>query len=112
EPNVVFIAPAKWETVRLLRTADGVYIWGHPAIPGPETIWGVPVVQTTAVTSTKAVIGDFRNFSELAVRRGIDTQISNSHSTFFVEGKLAIRADVRVALIFYRPKAFGTVTGL
>lgn len=112
EPSVVFIRPDKWETVRLLRTADGVYIWGHPSIPGPETIWGVPVVQTTAPTATKAIVGDYTNFSELAVRRGIDVQVSNSHSTFFVEGKLAIRADVRAALIHYRPKAFGVVTGL
>lgn len=112
EPSHVFIRPAKWESVRLLKTADGVYIWGHPSMPGVETIWGVPVVQTTAVTSTKAIVGDYTNFSELAVRRGIDVQISNSHGTFFIEGKLAIRADVRVALIHYRPKAFGEVTGL
>lgn len=112
EPSVVFIRPEKWETVRLLRTTEGMYIWGHPSVPGPETIWGVPVVQTTAVTSTKAVVGDYRNFSELAVRRGVDVQMTNAHSTFFVEGKQAIRCDVRVALVHYRPKAFGTVTGL
>ncbi len=112
EPSVVFITPAKWEPVRLLRTADGIYIWGHPAMPGPMTIWGVPVVETTAAPATKAILGDYRNFAELAVRRGIDVQVSNSHSTYFVEGKLAIRADVRVALIHYRPKAFAAVTGL
>ena len=112
EPSVVFITPTKWEGVRLLRTADGQYIWGHPAIPGPETIWGVPVVQTTAVTGTKAVVGDYTNFSELAVRRGVDVQVSNSHSDFFITGKLAIRADVRCALLHYRPKSFGVVTGL
>lgn len=112
EPSVVFIRPSVWEGVRLLRTADGMYIWGHPSLPGPETIWGVPVVQTTAVTATKAVIGDYANFSELAVRRGIDVQISNSHGTYFKEGILALRADVRVALIHYRPTAFSVVTGL
>lgn len=112
EPSVVFIRPAKWEGVRLLRTADGMYIWGHPSLPGPETIWGVPVVQTTAVTATKAVIGDYANFSELAVRRGIDVQISNSHGTYFKEGVLALRADMRAALIHYRPSAFSVVTGL
>ena len=112
EPSVVFIRPAKWEGVRLLKTADGLYIWGHPSMPGPETIWGVPVVQTTAVTSTKAVIGDYANFSELSVRRGIDVQISNSHGTYFKEGVLALRADMRAALIHYRPSAFSIVTGL
>jgi hypothetical protein len=112
EPNVCFIAPSKWETVRLLKTADGIYIWGHPSIPGPFTIWGIPVVETTAVTSTKAVLGDYANYSELAVRRGLDVQVTNSHSTYFIEGKLAIRADVRVAFVHYRPKAFAAVTGL
>lgn len=112
EPSVVFIRPEKWEAVRLLKTADGQYIWGHPSIPGPTTIWGVPVVETTAVTATKAVIGDYANFGDLAVRRGIDIQVSNSHSDFFIKGKLAIRADMRAALIHYRPKAFAAVTGL
>ncbi|MFC3986798.1 phage major capsid protein [Streptosporangium jomthongense] len=112
EPSVLFIRPAKWEEVRLLKTSDGVYIWGHPSIPGPSTIWGVPVVETVAAPATSAVAGDYANFSELAVRRGIDVQVSNSHSTYFAEGKLALRADVRCTVIHYRPKAFGTVTGL
>lgn len=112
EPSVVFITPEKWEGIRLLRTADGVYIWGHPSMPGPSTIWGVPVVETTAAPSTKALVGDYANFSELAVRRGIDVQASNSHGDFFARGKLALRADIRVALIHYRPSAFAEVTGL
>lgn len=112
EPSVVFITPEKWEPVRLLRTADGIYIWGHPSTPGPATIWGVPVVETTAAPSTKALLGDYTNFSELAVRRGIDVQVSNSHGDFFVRGKLAVRADIRCAVIHYRPTAFCEVTGL
>lgn len=112
EPSVVFITPANWEPVRLLRTADGVYIWGHPSMPGPMTIWGVPVVETTAAPATKALVGDYANFSELAVRRGIDVQVSNSHGDYFVRGQLAIRADLRVALVHYRPLAFCEVTGL
>lgn len=112
EPNAILIAPSRWENIALLKTADGVYIWGHPAQAGPTTLWGVPVVQTTAGTATKAYMGDFANFSELAVRRGIDTQVSNSHGTYFVEGKLAVRVDVRCAIIWYRPSAFTQVTGL
>ncbi|WP_030777345.1 phage major capsid protein [Streptomyces sp. NRRL S-920] len=112
EPSVCFIAPSKWEGVRLLKTADGQYIWGHPSMVGPFTIWGIPVVETTAVTATKAVLGDYTNFAELAMRRGIDVQVSNSHSDYFVKGKLAIRADMRCAALHYRPLAFAAVTGL
>lgn len=112
EPNVIFIAPAKWESVRLLKTADGQYIWGHPSMVGPATLWGIPVVETTAVTSTKAILGDFANYAELAMKRGLDVQVTNSHGTLFVEGKLAIRADLRACAVFYRPSAFAAVTGL
>lgn len=112
EPNVVFIRPSKWEGVRLLKTADGQYIWGHPSIPGVDTIWGVQVVQTVVPTATKAIIGDYRNYAELAVRRGLDVQMTNAHSTFFIEGKQAIRMDLRCALLHYRPTAFTAVTGL
>ncbi|WP_433233726.1 phage major capsid protein [Actinomadura nitritigenes] len=112
EPSVVFMTPATWEPVRLMKTADGIYIWGHPSMPGPATVWGVPVVETTAAPANAALVGDYANFSELAVRRGIDVQVSNSHSDYFIRGKLALRADLRVALIHYRPLAFCEVTGL
>lgn len=111
-PNAVICHPNDWQDVRLLRTADGVYIWGNPSESGPERIWGLTVVQSDAQTENTAVVGDFANYSLLAVRRGIDVQVSNSHSTYFVEGKQAIRADMRAALVFTRPEAFATVTGI
>jgi HK97 family phage major capsid protein len=112
DPSAVFIRAAKWQSVVLAQTADGIYIWGHPSQAGPMTIWGVPVVKTNAVTATKAVLGDYLNHSTLYVRRGVDVQVSNSHDDFFIKGKQAIRADLRVAMAHYRPKAFAEVTGL
>jgi HK97 family phage major capsid protein len=111
-PNAVVFHPNDWQDVRLLRTADGIYIWGNPSEVGPEFIWGLRVVKSDAQTENTAVVGDWANYSLLAVRRGIDVQISNSHSTYFVEGKQAIRADMRAALVFTRPAAFATVTGI
>jgi HK97 family phage major capsid protein len=110
--NAVIFHPTNWQDVRLLRTADGLYIWGNPSDAGPERIWGMRVVLAQASTSGTAIVGDFANFIELAVRRGIDVQVSNSHSTYFIEGKQAIRADMRAALVVYRPAAFCSVTGL
>ena len=111
-PDAYVTNPADWQDVRLLRTADGIYIWGNPSEAGPERIWGLAVAQANGMTADTGVVGDFGNFSELAVKRGVETKISDSHSTFFVEGKQAIRADVRVALIYYRPAAFCSVTGV
>lgn len=109
--GVVF-EPTDWQKVRLLRTSDGIYIWGSPSEAGPDRIWGLPVVQTAHETAGQALVGAFREHSLLAVRRDIDVQVSNSHSTFFVDGKQAMRADLRAALVTIRPSAFTEVTGL
>lgn len=111
-PSAVIFHPNDWQSVRLLRTSDGIYIWGNPSDAGPERIWGLRVVKAQAITEGSALVGDFANFVELANRRGIDVQVSNSHASFFIEGKQAIRADLRVALPVYRPAAFCEVTGL
>lgn len=111
QPNLVVMNPIDWQDVRLLRTADGLYIWGNPSDAGPERIWGLQVAMAQALTANTGIVAD-TNYLELVVRRGIDVQVSNSHSTFFVEGKQAIRADMRVALVAYRPSAICTVTGI
>jgi HK97 family phage major capsid protein len=111
EPNAFVIAPSKWETVALTRTADGLYILGNPASDIPTRLWGVPGLQSVAGTSTKLTAGDYRNFSGVYVRRGIDVQIGYNNDDF-TKGQLSIRADVRIAIVHFRPKAFGTVTGL
>ena len=111
-PSHVIIHPTNWQDVRLLRTADGLYIWGSPADPGVERIWGLPVVQADAITLGTALVGDFPGYTELTTRRGVEVKVSDSHGTFFIEGKQAIRADFRVALVTYRPAALCTVTGL
>jgi HK97 family phage major capsid protein len=111
-PSGVVVHPNDWQEVRLLRTADGIYLWGSPSDAGPDRIWGLPVVQSANEVEGQALTGDFRNFTELAFRSGIDVQVSSEHSTFFTENKLAIRAEFRVALICYRPAAIVEITGI
>ena len=112
EPDTVILHPNDWQAIRLLQTSDGLYIWGNPADAGPERIWGLPVVQTTSETENTGLVGAFRGYSQLWIRRGIEIQVSNSHSDYFIKGKQAVRADMRAALAVYRATAFCTVTGI
>ena len=104
--------PTDWQNVRLLRTVDGVYIWGNPSEAGPERLWGLPVVQCDADVAATGYVGSFLPaFVTLFEKRGIDVQIGFV-GTQFTEGKRTVRADMRAALVFTRPAAFCSVTGL
>jgi HK97 family phage major capsid protein len=102
--------PVDWQTIRLLRTAEGVYLWGSPSEAGPDRIWGLPVALSNALTQGTGLVGDFQNFCELDYKRGIDVQVGYINDDF-TKGQKSIRADVRAAFPTYRPAAFCTVTG-
>jgi len=112
DPDTVIIHPNDWQEIRLLQTADGIYIFGPPSDAGPARIWGLPVVQTTAETATQALVGDFRTFSALFNRRGVNVEVSNAHASEFLDGIQRVRMDMRAAFVVYRPAAFTEVTGL
>lgn len=110
-PSGVVLHPTDWQNIRLLRTAEGVYIWGNPSEAGPERIWGLPVAQCDALSAGTGIVADFVNFTELDFRHNVDVQVGYVNDDFS-KGKKSIRADVRVAFVVYRPAAIATVTGL
>lgn len=112
EPTAVVLHPNDWQDIRLLRTADGIYIWGSPADAGPERIWGLEVRVTSNETENTGLVGAFKPDAQIFRRGGVELAVSDSHSTYFTENKLAVRAEERVALAVYRPASFCTVTGI
>jgi len=110
-PNFVAMHPTDWQQIRLLRTSDDVYIWGSPSEAAAPRIWGLPVTLTQALTAGTGLVGD-STYMELAYKRGIELKVTDSHADYFINGKQAIRADMRAALAVYRPAAFCTVTGI
>jgi HK97 family phage major capsid protein len=111
-PTHVLLHPDDWAPIRLLRTADGVYIWGNPSEAGPERIWGLPVVQNESLSVGTGLVGSFMlSWITVFERRGIIIE-RGFVADQFKEGKQTIRASGRWALVLYRPAAFGTTTGI
>ena len=110
QPTSFYVHPNDWQSIRLARTNDGLYILGNPNESGPDRIWGLLVVETDAVPENTVLVGDTLNFIELVEKRGIEVKITDSHDVYFIQGKQAIRADMREALPIYRPAAFCSIT--
>lgn len=110
--DAVVMNPADWEEIRLLRTADGIYIWGSPSEAGPARIWGLNVTLTTSLAAGTGLVGAFRAGAQVFRRSDVAFAVSDSHSDFFVKNQLMIRAEERLALTVFRPAAFCTVTGI
>ncbi|WPJ67956.1 major capsid protein [Sinorhizobium phage Aussie] len=111
-PTHHIMHPTDWQNVRLLRTTDGVYIWGSPSEAGPERMWGLPVVQQDAEAAGAGYVGSFQPaWLSLFERKGVDIQIGYV-GTQFLAGKRTVRGDMRFAFVVFRPAAFCRTTGL
>lgn len=104
--------PLDWQDVRLLRTADGVYIYGPPSDAAAARLWGLPVVEVEAGGQGTGYTGSFRpDAVSLHERRGVEVQIGFV-GTQFLQGRRTVRADMRAALVWWRPAGFCEGTGL
>ena len=70
------------------------------------------MIETSEATQGTGIAGDYRSYAAFRLRRDMEMRVTDSHSDFFIKGQLAVRLDMRGAIVHYRPTAFGTVTGL
>lgn len=97
--------PNDWETIDLLQDNEARYYYGGPARLGETRLWGLPVVESEAMTEGYAVCADWR-LAILWERMQTVISMSNSHSDFFVRNLVAVLAEYRAAFALIRPKAF------
>jgi HK97 family phage major capsid protein len=115
-PTALVINPDDWYSEGFLLAKNGVnggYLIGDPraSIDQLNTLWGLQVVVSTAITAGTALVGDFRQ-SVLWEREGIDVLVSDQHADFFTRNLLAILAEMRAAFGILDPQAFCSVTAV
>lgn len=100
--------PADYWQAITTRWGDGGghFDSGSPFVGPPGTIWGLPVVRTRAMTADRGLVGDFRNGGQIFDREGVTVRSSDSHDDYFVKNKVAILAEERLAVAWYRPDFF------
>jgi HK97 family phage major capsid protein len=122
EPDAIIMHPSDWydivTSVTDVTTSGSknplfVVAGGFGADATPR-IWGLPVVASTAIAAGTVLVGKFGGgeAAHVVMRSGLDLAVSDSHSDFFLKGKLAIRATMRVGLAVYRQEAFCKITNM
>lgn len=100
--------PTDWETLDLTQDAEDRYYFGGPMVMGTPRLWGLPVVESEAITVGTGLVADWR-MAALWDREQANILVSDSHSDFFVRNLIAILAELRAAFGVIRPKAFVSI---
>lgn len=112
EPSGGILHPTNWQSVQLMKTTDGLYIWGSPADPAPERLWGVPIVVTPVIAAGTGQVGAYDTATLLARRSAVNIEIATENEDDWRKNIIAIRVESREALIVFRPLALCDLTGL
>lgn len=116
-PTAAVLNPLNFQTIRLARenaaTATlGAYLYGSPAMAGPMTVWGYPVVEAQGLTANTGLVGDFSarrmvlwDREQAVIRTGYIDQM-------FVRNMIAILAELRCAFTVMRQTAVAKCSGL
>jgi len=75
-------------------------------------MWGVPLCISMNVVVGTGIVGDFANYTALYWRKGLEVAISSGYSTYFTEGKQAVKITARCSMVYFRGAAICAVTGI
>lgn len=106
------ISPNNWQTIRLVKTTYGEYIYGPPQNAEPAMLWGVPFVVTTAMADGTALVGAFDAATQIFRRSEVAFDVATQNEDDWKKNIVALRVEERLALAVYRPSGLCTVTGL
>lgn len=114
-PNAMVVHPSDWYSTGFLLAKDtqGRYLLGDPraSIEQLNTLWGLRVVVTEAMTENTALVGDFSQ-AVVADRQQASIYVTDSHKDWFGRNLLAILAEERLGFGVLDPEAFSTVTAV
>lgn len=110
QANGILVNPyAYYEMLQIVST-DKSYtapIAGFSVVNDVLRFVGVPVIQSTAMTTNSFLVGDF-NEADLRIKNGITVDLSREDADNFTKNLVTIRVEERLGLAVYRPASFIT----
>jgi hypothetical protein len=74
-----------------------------------ETAWGIPVVQTNAMTQGKCLVGDFFLGATAFMREGVGVRVSDADQDDFLRSRISMLGYCRLGFVVWRAACFALV---
>jgi HK97 family phage major capsid protein len=111
-PTGIVLNDADMVDIELSKDDQNGYMLGvMMAVQGlGERLWRLPVVVTNAIAPGTALVGAFRNATELWERQAGQIRVGDQDANNFTTNLLTVLAEKRLAQTIYRPEAFVEVS--
>jgi len=103
-PDGIVLHPTDWMQMRMLKDANGNYLFGKPGDDVPPKLFGLPIVPTQAMTVGTYLLGAFK-LQKLYDRMAPEVLISSENADDFEKNLLTMRCEERLALAVRQPGA-------
>lgn len=95
-PSAIVLHPLDWAKIQLLKASTaGTYLISNPAVDTTPMLWGMPVIQSFALTAGTFLVGAFDKAVAFYSRQDASVEVSTSHADFFSKNLVAVRAELR-----------------
>ncbi len=105
-PSGIVLKPTDWFSIETTKDTAGAYIIGNPQDTAQPRMWGLPVVETPAMTADKFLVGAFKGGAQIFDRMDARVEISTEDDQNFRKNLVTILAEERLALAVYNTLAF------
>ena len=114
----IVINPTDYQTLRLAKDSNNQYYgggfftgpYGNGGVLEQPALWGLRTVVTPAIAQGTVLVGAFQQGASVIRRQGLTVEVANQNEDDFVNNRIAIRIEERLALAVRYPKAFCKVT--
>lgn len=108
QPDGHVLNSADWAFIELMKDGEERYLVASPFTGTRQQLWGLPVLDTPAMTQGDFLTGAFRIGATYYARNGIEIKLSTENDKDFEFNLGTVRAEERGALAVKRPAAFET----
>jgi HK97 family phage major capsid protein len=111
KPTLMITSPTTWSSTRRIKSTTNEYIAGDPLHEAVTSVWGIPVLETTACNDGEAFLVDTTRFGFVVLRENLSMHTGYS-GTDLIDNVVRFVFEERLTLAVERPQAVMHISNL